>query len=116
MKRTGSSNVLKRKLIQQLWNTKVGAWRSVSEKLNVPSRNAKSINLHRISKHANKGDVIVVPGKVLGTGQLGEAITLACYQISKSAKQKAEDSGSVVLTIEQALEKYPTGKGVRIFW
>ena len=107
MKRTGSSNVLKRKLIDALYRTKVPIWREVSDYLNVPSRQSKSINLFRISKYANENDIIIVPGKVLGNGDLTKKVTIACYRISDSAKRKVMESGSSVMSIEEALQKWP---------
>jgi len=117
MKRTGSSNVLKRKLIDNLYRSKAAVWREVSNYLNVPSRQAKSINLFRIAKYANANDIIIVPGKVLGNGDLTQKVTIACYRISDSAKKKVVDSGSSVMTIEEALKKWPDGKAknMRVF-
>ncbi len=117
MKRTGSSNVLKRKLIDALYRTKAPIWREVSNYLNLPSRQSKSINLFRISKYANANDIIIVPGKILGNGELTKKVTIACYRISDSAKQKIMESGSSVMSIEDALQKWPDAKAknMRVF-
>lgn len=108
--RTGSSNVYKRVLIAKLARSKNDFWKAVSGYLNVPSRQAKSVNLYQICKNAVKGDIIVVPGKILGNGDLKEKVTIACFQVSASAKQKILEQGSTLLTIQEAFDTYPQGK------
>ena len=42
--------------------------------------------------HASDGDVIVVPGKVLGTGDLNRKVTVAAFSFSKSAVEKIRNA------------------------
>jgi large subunit ribosomal protein L18e len=72
--------------------------------------------LYRINKHTKENDVIVIPGKVLGMGELDHTLTIACLDCSKSARQKIESSGSNLISIEELLEKNPKGSGVKIFY
>ena len=113
---TGPSNFYIRKLIRDLWKTKIKIWRIISKKLSKPRKSRISPNLYRINKHTKENDVIVIPGKVLGMGELDHTLTIACLDCSKSAKQKIESSGSNLISIEELLEKNPKGSGVKIFY
>jgi len=114
VKGTGPTNILKRKLARTLWKTKRRIWRDVSDRLMAPARKSVEINLYRLGKITKKGDTVVIPGKILAVGELSEAITIACYAISKAAVDKIKKSGSKIMTIEQLYTQNPTGSGVRI--
>ncbi|MFX0028281.1 MAG: 50S ribosomal protein L18e [Candidatus Hermodarchaeota archaeon] len=113
---TGPTNFYIRKLIRDLWKTKIKIWRRISKKLSSSRKNRVSPNLYRINKKTKQNDVVVIPGKVLGMGELDHQITLACLNCSKSARQKIEASGSKLLSIEELLEQNPKGSGVKIFY
>jgi len=113
---TGPSNYYIRALIRDLWKTKINIWRTISKKLSGPRRNRVKANLYRIDKKTKKNDVIVVPGKVLGVGDLNHTLTIACLEYSKSAKKKIESSGSKLISIEELLGQNPEGNGVKIFY
>ncbi|MFX0081456.1 MAG: 50S ribosomal protein L18e [Candidatus Hodarchaeota archaeon] len=113
---TGSSNYYVRKLIRDLWKTKIKIWRKISKKLSGPRKNRVSPNLYRINKKTKENDVVVVPGKVLGMGQLDHTVTIACLDCTKSARQKIESSGSKLISIAELLEQNPKGSGVKIFF
>lgn len=113
---TGPSNYYVRKLIRDLWKTKINIWKTVSTKLSDPRRNKVKANLYRINKKTSKNEVIVIPGKVLGMGELNHTLTIACLEYSKSAKKKIESSGSKLITIEELLEQNPKGSGVKVFY
>ncbi|MGQ4874822.1 MAG: 50S ribosomal protein L18e [Promethearchaeota archaeon] len=113
---TGPSNYYTRKLIRDLWKTKKRIWKKVSKKLAGPRKNRVEANLYRINKKTKEGDVIVVPGKVLGIGELDHKITIACLNCSASARKKIEASGSKLISISQLLEQNPKGSNVKIFY
>lgn len=113
---TGPSNYYIRKLIRDLWKTKIRIWRKISHKLSSSRKNRVKINLYRINKKTKKGDIIIVPGKILGMGDLEHTLTIACLESSKSAKKKVELSGSKLISIEELLEQNPKGSGVKIFY
>ena len=113
---TGPSNYYNRKLIRELWKTKRRIWKKVSKKLSGPRRERIEANLYRINKKTKENDVIVVPGKVLGVGEIDHIITIACLNCSKTARKKIETSGSKLLSIEELLEQNPEGKDVKVFY
>jgi len=90
---TGPSNYYNRKLIRELWKTKRRIWKKVSKKLSGPRREKIEANLYRINKKTKENDVIVVPGKILGIGEIDHKLTIACLNCSKTARKKIETSG-----------------------
>src|SRR3989344_8994750 len=76
---------------------KSNIWKRVADDLMVPTREKKLVNLFKIDLYAKDGDVIVVPGKVLGTGDINRKVTVAAFSFSKSAADKIKSAkGSVM--------------------
>ncbi|TFF92792.1 MAG: 50S ribosomal protein L18e [Promethearchaeota archaeon] len=113
---TGPSNYYVRKLIRELWKTRRNIWRTLSKKLSGARKNRVEANLKRINNKTKAEDVIVVPGKVLGVGDLDHKLTIACLDCSRSAREKILKSGSTLLSIEELLADNPEGSGVKIFY
>ena len=111
---TGPSDRIKRMLARNLWKTKRRIWRDVSDLLMAPKKNRVEVNLYRINKNTKDGDTIVIPGKVLGNGELDHKLTIACYNISSSAYRKLQAAGCERITIEELVEKNPSGSNVKI--
>ncbi len=118
VKRTGPTNVHLRKLIAFLEKAskenEAPIWGRVAELLSKPTRQRVHINLKQIDRIVNEGDVIVVPGKVLGYGELKKKITIAAWRYSESAKRKILENGSKIISIEDLVKENPKGSGVRI--
>jgi large subunit ribosomal protein L18e len=113
---TGPSNYHYRKLIRDLWKSKRRIWKKISKKLSGPRKNRIEANLYRINKKTKENDVIVVPGKILGIGELNHKLTIACLDCSQPARKKIENSGSKIVTIAELLEQNPEGKDVKVFY
>jgi len=89
-------------------------WRDIAKRFEKPGRNYAEVNLSTINRHAGDNEVVLVPGKVLGAGKLGHAVTVAALNFSGTAKEKIADVGGRCLTIEQVLDENPSGSGIRI--
>ena len=111
---TGPSIHSKRVLARKLWKTKKNIWRDVSKHLMKPSKNKVEINLRRLNKVTSEGESIVIPGKLLGEGELNHKIKVAYYSASKSAKLHLEEKGCDVISIEEMYEQNPTGSNIKI--
>ena len=92
----------------------IAIWRDIALRLEKPSRNWAEVNLSRLERYCNEGDVIIVPGKVLGAGILNKKITVAAFRFSNSAKKAIEDAGGKNLSIMELVKQNPEGCGVRI--
>ena len=93
---------------------KAPIWMEASSLLSNPTSIRVEVNLGRISRMAGEGEVIFVPGKVLGTGIMGRKLTVGAFAFSASAKSKIEASGGSALTVGEFLKKYPRGSGVKL--
>lgn len=83
-------------------------WRAVAEKLEKPSSSWSTVNVGEIRRVADEdASVIVVPGKVLGGGYLGEEVTVAAWNFSGQAEEKIEDEGGRALSLDEALDEFP---------
>ncbi|HEX6281906.1 MAG TPA: 50S ribosomal protein L18e [Nitrososphaera sp.] len=93
---------------------KAPIWRALQEELAGPRANRREINVRRLAQITKADEVVVVPGKVLGTGSLGHKLTVCAFSISETAAKKIIESGGRVLTFNDLINKHPDGKGVRI--
>ena len=93
---------------------KAPIWRALQDELAGPRANRREINVRRLAEITKADEVVVVPGKVLGTGNLGHKLTVCAYSISETAAKKIVDSGGKVMTFDDLINNHPNGKGVRI--
>lgn len=91
-----------------------GIWRDIALRLEKPSNNWAEVNLSRLERYTNEGEIIVVPGKVLGAGAIKKKVTIAAFRFSESAAKAIEAAGGKSMTIPELVEANPDGKGVRI--
>ena len=90
-------------------------WSKIADLALKPSSTKRTVNLTRINKITKENDVLFVPGKVLGTGNMSHKITLSSFSMSTTAANKIIQSGGNIMVYSDMIKKYPTGKGVRIF-
>lgn len=88
-------------------------WRRIALDLEKPTRKRRMVNVYKIDKVAEENETVIVPGKVLGTGDLNKKVKVAAYQFSEDALKKINAKGEAI-TIEELMTINPTGKGVRI--
>ena len=114
MKKTGPTNQELQKLIKELkkssMENQAPIWKRIAIELEKPTRKRISVNLYHINKHVNDGDTIVVPGKVLATGDLTKQVKIAAWTFSEQAADKVKDK----LSIHELLKENPKGKNLRI--
>jgi large subunit ribosomal protein L18e len=94
--------------------TKAPLWKDVERRLLNSRSNKREVNVDKLSKFTKEGDVIIVPGKILGAGNLGHSVIVYAYSISKLATRKINEAGGQILALADLIEKYPHGSGVRI--
>lgn len=93
---------------------KAPIWDAVARLLNKPTRRRHEVNIFLLERNLEKGQVAVVPGTVLGSGDLSKPVTVAALKFSEEAESKIKEAGGSVLTIEGLVEKNPKGNKVRI--
>lgn len=87
-------------------------WAKLAEYALKPSIARRDLNLNRIGQLTKENDIVVFPGKVLGTGSISHKITLFSFSISNSAASKIVEKGGKIITYSDLIEQNPTGKGV----
>ena len=118
MRKTKSTNPelinLIRFLKKQSREKEAKIWSTVAGHLAKPRRNRATVNLSRINRHTQKSDTVVIPGKVLGAGTLNHSITVAAFEASGKAKGKIAVAKAKYLSIQELVEKNPSGAKVKI--
>lgn len=119
MSRTGPTSIVTRKLVDELRHVSrvygSRAWRRVAEILEErPRRRMVVVNVSKINRYAREGEMIVVPGKVLGAGVLEKRVTVAALSFSEQALVKIKLAGGRAITLRQAASENPRGKNIRI--
>ncbi|MBY8996736.1 MAG: 50S ribosomal protein L18e [Candidatus Thorarchaeota archaeon] len=92
----------------------VRIWKRVAELIARPARQRATVNIGKINRHTSAGDIIVVPGKVLGSGILSHKVTVAALNASTSARTVIVGAGGSLISINELLTQIPKGKGVTI--
>ena len=90
-------------------------WSRLADMAMKPSSSRRVVNLTKINKATKENDVLFIPGKVLGTGNISHKITLSSFSMSATAANKIIQTGGNIVTYSDMIKKYPTGKGVIIF-
>ena len=90
--KTGTTNIHIKNLIKQVKETaskeKSRFWKRIGNELEKSRRNQREVNLSSLEKHTKLNEVILVPGKVLGEGELTHDLTVAAFKFSEKAKSK----------------------------
>ena len=89
-------------------------WKAVALGLNRPARKKYQVNLFLIEEFSDIGETIVVPGVVLGNGEIKKKVNVAALKFSAEAKSKIEKAGGKCMEIRELFEINPKGAGVKI--
>ncbi len=107
-----------RGLIEELKKTSaeqnVKIWKRVAQDLEKTDQSKRIVNLSRLDRFTGDNEVVVVPGKVLGTGELGHKVTVAAFSFSESAKTKITQNKGKAMTLKELISSNPKGQKVRI--
>ena len=71
------------------------------------------MNLSKIEKYTDDNDVVLVPGKLLSGGELTKKVTIIAYNYSQKTLDKINGKAQII-SIEEALKKYPNAKDIKI--
>ncbi len=78
--------------------------------LSSPTRKRTKKNLHEINEQAKDGETIIIPGKVLGTGELKKKVNIIALSFSSSALERLNKGKIKTSLIAEEVKK---GKKVR---
>lgn len=112
-KRTGPTNPNLKRLIRALKTASnkqgVAIWDKVAEELSRQTRSRREVDINKLNRVTKPKETIVVPGKVLATGELKHDLTVAAWKFSEAAKKKVK-----AISIEELVKQNPKGKNVTV--
>jgi large subunit ribosomal protein L18e len=118
MKETKTTNPQLIELITQLKresrSQEAGIWHDVAEYLSKTRSQRVSVNLSKINRNTKNADTVIVPGKLLGSGSIDHAVTVASFGVSEKAKAKLAAAKAKYVSISELLEKNPKGANIKI--
>lgn len=85
------------KLFKAYKENKKDIYKRVAKLLEKSVRKNISVNLNKLEKLSvvKAGSIVIVPGKVLGTGNVSKDIVVYAYKFSDSAKEKLKNAKSI---------------------
>ena len=89
-------------------------WRDIGKRLEKSRKNWTAVNVSKIAQYGKNNEIILVPGKVLGIGNIEKSVKVAAFSFSNSAYEKLLKSGSEAMTIGELLKENPNVKDIRI--
>ena len=112
--KTKTTNILLKKMIQDLIKqsnkNKAPIWKRVAKDLSKPNRQRRVVNVMKINAESKESDTIIVPGKVLGYGELDHKVIVAAWDFSEEAKNKIKN----IISISELMKKNSKGSKVKI--
>ncbi len=101
-------------LRKNLKKEKFPIWKTIINELSRSRSNRREVNVSNLANVTQENDVVIVPGKILGSGNISHKLTVWSSSISEGAARKITFAGGKLVSLETLMNKYPSGKGVRI--
>jgi large subunit ribosomal protein L18e len=101
-------------LKKQSRENKAEIWRDVAEHLAKPKRNRIAVNISHVNRCTQKNEMVAIPGKVLGAGEMRHPVTVAAFAFSEKAEEKIKARRGKCLSFVDLIKKNPKGSNVRI--
>ena len=89
-------------------------WQNIAQIISGPRRKYSAVNIDRIEKESSNGDVLIVPGKVLGGGNLTKKLRVCALYFSASAANKIKNNKGETIKIIDEIKKNPNAEGVKL--
>lgn len=89
-------------------------WFSLAHILSGSSSKLSAVNLSELDAKTTAGDTVVIPGKVLGSGNLTKKIRICALSASLETLEKLKKSKSEFVTILDEIKKNPKAEGIKL--
>ena len=93
-------------------NSKI--WLNVKSNLLKTNSNRPEVNVEKIAKFTKNNDIVIVPGKVLGDGDISHIVKIGALNFSDSSISKITSCGGEALLIPKFIEKYGDKGGIKL--
>src|SRR5947199_10570625 len=84
-------------------------WITIAGFLGKSHRTRIVLNLGQVSRHVKAGEVVAVPGKVLGSGLPKEKLTIAAFKFSLRRLLKVQKALACGIGVSRLIEENPRG-------
>ncbi len=89
-------------------------WVKIAQIISGSKRSYAAVNLKEIDENSSEGDTLIIPGKVLGIGEVTKKIRVCALDFSESAKEKLVKTKSEMVSLLEEIKKNPKAEGVKI--
>jgi len=93
---------------------KLKAWLKIANSISVPRRKQASVNLSEIDEETKEGDTVLIPGKVLGSGDVSKKIRVVALYFSQGAIKKLKAKKCEVVSVREEIKVNPKAQGIKI--
>jgi len=101
-------------LKEKSYQEDVKIWKDIARRLERSTRRYAEVNISKINRHSSPDETILVPGKILGSGELDHKVNVVALGFSKKAEEKIDAAGGKCLGILEILDENPKGSKIRI--
>ncbi len=88
-------------------NKKAKLFVMLSKMIAVPRRKRKGVNLRKIDLYSKPNSVVVIPGKVLGDGELKHPVDIVALSATEEAAKKIKSAGAKMHDFKWLTERGP---------
>jgi len=89
-------------------------WRDIAIRLEGSTSNWAEVNVGKLERNAAENEIVVIPGKLLGAGDISKKVTVAAFRSSGQARDKIKKAGGKSMSIDELVALHPKGAKVRI--
>ena len=89
-------------------------WRAVAQIVSGSRKKYAAVNLKRLESEASDGDIIAVPGKVLGSGSIKKKLKICALYFSLSALHKIKQANGEAIRLLDEIKKNPNAEKVKL--
>jgi len=93
---------------------KARIWEVAADHLARPRRSRAILNLNHVARATNSDSLVLIPGKLLGSGIIKHRVVIGAFEYSNAARTKVEQAGGRCMTMKDFVTSYPTGSKVTI--
>jgi large subunit ribosomal protein L18e len=89
-------------------------WVKIAHLVSVPRRKLSSVNLDQLDKESKEGDTLLVPGKVLGQGDVSKKLRIVALSFSQTARDKLKSKKCEIVSVDEEIKVNPQARGIKI--
>lgn len=91
---------------------KARIWSVAADQLSRPRRGRAALNLNHVSRSTKPDSLVLVAGKLLGSGVINHRVVIGAFEFSQAAREKVEQAGGQCMAMKDFVTRYPKGSNV----